>query len=97
MDIREIVEMYNPYHETDIQKFVNEMDRRMEQRRNDSTLARLRSYANLTQRALAEKSGISVRMIEQYEQGKKKISHASAETVYKLSRALNCSMEELIL
>ncbi len=59
-------------------------------------LTRLRSYANLTQKMLAEKSGVSVRMIEHYEQGKKDINKASAETVYKLSQALGCSMEDLI-
>ncbi|MBO4883312.1 MAG: helix-turn-helix transcriptional regulator [Lachnospiraceae bacterium] len=59
-------------------------------------LARLRAYANLTQKMLAEKSGVSVRMIEHYEQGKKDINHASAETIYKLSKALGCKMEDLI-
>ena len=59
-------------------------------------LARLRSYADLTQKMLAEKSGVSVRMIEHYEQGKKDINHASAETIYKLSKALGCKMEELL-
>lgn len=59
-------------------------------------LLRFRSYAKLTQKMLADKSGVSVRMIEQYEQGKKDLNHASAETVYKLSKALGCGMEELI-
>ncbi|MBR7090009.1 MAG: helix-turn-helix transcriptional regulator [Lachnospiraceae bacterium] len=59
-------------------------------------LARLRSYADLTQKMLAEKSGVSVRMIEHYEQGKKDINHASAETIFRLSKALGCKMEDLI-
>ncbi len=63
---------------------------------NDSQLARLRAYAGLTQKALGEKSGVSKRMIEQYEQGKKNLNHASAETVYKLSQALGCRMEDLV-
>lgn len=62
----------------------------------EKQLARLRIYAGLTQKALAKNSGVSVRMIEQYEQGKKDINKASAETVYKLSQALGCSMEDLI-
>ncbi len=56
----------------------------------------MRAYAGLTQKMLAEKTGVSVRMIEQYEQGRKDINHASAETVYKLAKSLGCSMEELI-
>lgn len=92
----EIIELYHPYHEEDIRQFVDEMDLRMSQRNEESRLARLRAYANLTQKALAEKSGVSVRMIEQYEQGKKSLNRASAETVLHLSHALNCKIEDLI-
>ncbi len=63
---------------------------------SDNQLARLRKYANLTQKELGKKAGVSTRMIEKYEQGDKDLNHASAETVYKLSKALECDMEELI-
>lgn len=94
--IDEIRDMYNPYHEADITKFVDEIDRRMQCRQEESRLARLRAYAGLSQRLLAERSGVSVRMIEQYEQRKKDINRASSSTVYQLSRALNCRMEDLL-
>ncbi|MCR5790855.1 MAG: helix-turn-helix transcriptional regulator [Lachnospiraceae bacterium] len=94
--IDEIRDMYNPYHEADITKFTDEIDRRMGRRHEESRLARLRAYAGLSQRMLAERSGVSVRMIEQYEQKKKDINRASSDTVYKLSRALNCRMEDLL-
>ena len=92
----EILDMYQPYHEADILKFVEELDLRIRTRDDESRLARLRSYANLTQKALAEKSGVSVRMIEQYEQGKKSLNKASAETVLCLARVLHCRVEDLI-
>ncbi len=94
--INKIVEMYHPYHEADISKFVDIMDERIESMRKKSTLKRLRKYANLTQKALAERSGVSVRMIEKYEQGTKELSRASAFTVRQLSKALNCRMEDLM-
>ena len=94
--ITEIIEMYNPYHEADVTRFADSLDSMILRRQTDSRLARLRDYANLSQKALAERSGVSVRMIEQYEQGRKDIDHASAATVYNLSRALNCRMEDLI-
>ena len=94
--INKIVEMYHPYHEADISKLVDIMDERIESMRKESTLKRLRKYANLTQKALAERSGVSVRMIEQYEQGTKELSRASAFTVRQLSKALNCRMEDLM-
>ncbi len=94
--IEEIADMYHPLHEADILKFVEIMNDKMNSGTTWSKLARLRSYAGLTQKILAERSGVSVRMIEQYEQGRKDISKASAETVLRLSQALHCSMEELL-
>ncbi|MBQ6638347.1 MAG: helix-turn-helix transcriptional regulator [Lachnospiraceae bacterium] len=94
--IDEIVEMYNPYHEADINKFVSVLESRMQAKSEESKLARLRAYAGLTQKALAERSGVSVRMIEQYEQGKKSLNKASAETVLSLSRTLHCEVADLI-
>ena len=94
--ITEILHMYNPYHEADITKFVDTMDSKMQQRHKTSQLARLRAYVNLSQKALADRSGVSVRMIEQYEQGRKDINHASSATVYRLSKALGCKMEDLM-
>ncbi len=94
--VDEIRDMYDPYHEADITKFMDEIDRRMERRHEESRLKRLRAYAGMSQRLLAERSGVSVRMIEQYEQKKKDINRASSATVYQLSRALNCRMEDLL-
>ncbi len=94
--ISEIVDMYSPMHEADILKFVDVIDKKLAEDIETKRLARLRAYAGLTQKMLAEKTGVSLRMIEQYEQGRKDINHASAETVYKLAKSLGCSMEELI-
>ena len=94
--IRDVILSYHPYHEMDIMQFVDMMDRRCEKGFSESAIRRLRTYAKLTQRELAEKSGVSQRMIEQYEQGRKQITHASADTVYALSKALGCRMEQLM-
>ncbi len=94
--IDEIRDMYDPYHEADITKFIDEIDRRIENRREGSRLKRLRAYAGMSQRLLSERSGVSVRMIEQYEQNKKDINRASSVTVFRLSRALDCRMEDLL-
>ena len=45
---------------------------------------------------LAVASGTSVRMIQHYEQRRKDIIHARAQTLYSLAAALHCSMEELL-
>lgn len=59
-------------------------------------LKEYRTKADLTQAQLAEISGVSVRMIQYYEQGVKDINKASGETLYMLSRALGCKMEDLL-
>lgn len=95
--VTEIIDMYHPLHEADIMKFVDSMDARIQDRHEMSRLARLRAYVDLSQKALAERSGVSVRMIEQYEQGRKDIRRASSDTVYQLSKALGCRMEDLLI
>ena len=61
-----------------------------------SELKRIRQAAGLSQSKLADLSQVSVRLIQDYEQGHKSINRAASETVYKLSRALGRQMEDLI-
>ena len=95
ISIDEIVDMYHPYHEMDIISFVDVVDDRLREHKNESMLKRLRTYAGLTQKQLAARAGVSQRMIEQYEQGRKDISHASAQSVLNIADAVGCSVEEL--
>lgn len=55
-----------------------------------------RMQRKLSQSQLAKASGVSLRMLQKYEQGDRDLNKAQAETVYKLAKALNCQMEELI-
>ena len=59
-------------------------------------LKRQRELCSLTQEELAERSGISLRSIQMYEQRQKNTNRASAEAVYRLACALRCSMEGLL-
>lgn len=61
-----------------------------------SNLKILRSYKGMSQRELAETSGVSIRMIQYYEQGKNDINRAEALTIYKLAKALHVDMDELL-
>ena len=65
-------------------------------RKNDTNLKAIRLDAGLSQSELAEISDISVRTIQQYEQKQKNINAAKAETVVKLAKALNCTVEALM-
>ena len=55
-----------------------------------------RMQRKLSQSQLAKASGVSLRMLQKYEQGDRDIKKAQAETVYKLAQALDCTIEELI-
>jgi len=59
-------------------------------------LKEVRLLRNISQRELSEKSGVSIRMIQYYEQGVKDIKKAAAETVSKLAEALGCSTDDII-
>ena len=87
--------MYKTLHEADITKFVETMDILTAKQRSAVHLKQLRKLSGLTQKELAEESGVSLRSIQMYEQQNKDINKASANTIYCLSKALGCSMEDL--
>ena len=96
ISISEILAMYSPYHEMDISQFCDKMIELYNKRKNNTNLKALRLDAGLSQRELAEISDIPVRTIQQYEQKQKNINAAKAETVVKLAKALNCTVEALM-
>lgn len=56
----------------------------------------IREYKEMSQLELAEKSGVSLRAIQAYEQGYKDISKAQLATAVKLADALGCDVKEFI-
>lgn len=96
ISISEILAMYSPYHEMDISQFCDKMIELYNKRKNNTNLKALRLDAGLSQSELAEISDIPVRTIQQYEQKQKNINAAKAETVVKLAKALNCTVEALM-
>lgn len=61
-----------------------------------SKLKTIREASNQSQKLLADTSGVNVRMIQHYEQGVKDINKAQVLTVYKIAKALGCTIEDLI-
>ena len=90
----ELVEYYNPYHEMDIEHFCDLLDKILG--REKIPLKAIRGKKKLSQSDLACLSGVPLRSIQQYEQGRKELSKASFETVYALSKALRVSPIELV-
>ena len=59
-------------------------------------MKKLRESRGLSQTELAKISGVSLRSIQMYEQRVNDIDKAQAQTIYKLSRVIGCSMEDLL-
>ena len=92
----ELQKMYYTLHEADISKFADIADERMKELYPETNLKRIRTAYGCTQANLAKMSGVSLRSIQMYEQRNKDINKANADTLYRISKVLGCSMEDLI-
>lgn len=92
----EVVRLYSPYHEMSILAFHEEMDRRYRLRHPTTRLQELRKAAGLTRDDLAALAQVSSRLIEQYEQRRRNINAARADTVLSLAQSLNCEPRMLL-
>lgn len=94
--ITEILGMYTPYHEMDIQQFVDKMNELYRRNKPETNLKTLRKGVGLSQSQLARQSNVPLRTIQQYEQRQKNINKAQVETLLRLSRVLFCDIEDII-
>lgn len=91
-----LARMYDTLHEADITKFVDIAEEKIREHFKDTNLKRIRSSYGYTQAELAKHSGVTLRSIQMYEQRNKDINKASADTLYRISKVLGCSMESLL-
>lgn len=85
-------------HEADESKFVeaaNEIIARNRENRK-TKLFEIRKARGFTQQQLSKASGVSLRMIQLYEQKQNDISKAQATVVIRLAKVLGCEVEDLI-
>jgi len=61
-----------------------------------ANLQLIRKAKNMSQSKLAETAGVPLDTIRKYEQGSKDINKAQGMTLYKLAKALDCNMEDLL-
>lgn len=94
--LSEIVTMYSVYHEMDIGHFIEDMNKRYMSITQEIHLKTIRENRGISQVELAALSGVKLRSIQMYEQKVNDIDKAQARTLYKLSRVLGCSIEDLL-
>lgn len=63
---------------------------------SETNLKHIRTAFGVTQKELAEMSGVSLRSIQMYEQRNKDINKAQSDSLYRLAKALGCLMEDLL-
>ena len=96
ISLSQIVSMYHVYHEMDIEHFIEDMNRNYDSVERETHLKTIRENRGISQAELAKLSGVSLRSIQMYEQKINNIDKAQAGTVYKLSRVLGCTVEDLL-
>lgn len=64
--------------------------------KSQSVLQQFREYRGFTRKELAARSGVNLRTLQDYEQGHKNIASAKADTLFRLSTSLGCTIEDLL-
>lgn len=64
--------------------------------KKDTKLKQVRIKKGLTQKELAEATGMSLRTLQHFECGARKLNQAAALTVYAIAKALDVEMTELL-
>ena len=97
LTLSKVLSMYI-LHEADESKFVetaNSIIARNKASRK-SNLARIRTARGFTQQQLSEASGVTLRMVQLYEQRRNDIGKAQVQVAISLANALGCDVEDLI-
>ena len=90
----ELMGLYGTLHEADIQKSYEVLDAHFSQ--SESKLKTARKHCGLTQKALANESGVSLNTLRAYEQKSKDLNKAQFDIMIRLAKALRCHVSELL-
>lgn len=64
---------------------------------SETVLKRIRTSKNLSQSQLSAISGVNFRTLQDFEQGRKPLINAKGEMLYRLSTALDCTINDLLV
>lgn len=85
LPMSEIYKLYPTLHEASEEKFVDIANSILERKNLPTKLQTVRKAIGLSQKELSEKSGVTLRMIQQYEQRAKDINKAAAINLFALA------------
>ncbi len=97
LPLSKICDMY-VLHEADPSKFMESADIIIERYKSNrpTKLHIIRKARRYTQQQLSEASGVTLRMIQLYEQRQNDINKARVDVVVSLARALGCEIEDIL-
>lgn len=93
---KEIEKLYPTLHEASEEKSVDVINSVIKRKTATTKLQKLRKNIGYSQKELAEKSGVNLRTLQQYELKAKDINRAAANTLLALSKTLGCKIEDLL-
>lgn len=96
LPMSEIYKLYPTLHEASEEKFIDVANSILERKNLPTKLQTIRKAIGLSQKELSVKSGVTLRMIQQYEQRAKDINKSTATNLFALAGALGCKAEDLL-
>lgn len=94
--MKDIQKMYATLHEASEEKFVDTVNEIIKRTEGPSKLQTQRKKCGYSQREVAEKAGVNLRTLQQYEIKAKDIGKASVRTVLRLAKVLGCEIEDIV-
>ena len=96
ISMSEILKLYSPLHEASEDKFVDTVNAIIRDKNAPSKLQQQRKKCGYSQKELAEKSGVNLRTLQQYELKTKDIGKAAVQNIVALANVLGCQVEDLL-
>ena len=96
ISMNEILKLYNPLHEASEDKFVDTVNAIIRNKNVPSKLQQQRKKCGYSQKELADKSGVNLRTLQQYELKTKDIGKAAVQNIVALANVLGCQVEDLL-
>lgn len=94
--MQEIERLYPALHEASEKKFVDTVNRMIRKKNPPSRLQAQRKISGYSQKELAQKAGVNLRTLQQYEIRAKDINKATGATILSLAKTLGCRVEDLL-
>lgn len=92
----DIEKLYTTLHDASKEQVADLMDQQIHNKKEPTRLHTLRLASGYTQKELAEKSGVNLRTLQQYEIRGKDINKAASANLMALAKVLGCHMEDLM-